>query len=150
MKSKILVGSTITICIILTLSMFSVNIISAKKIHALKLNLENLSKRLREKPDYIIKEPYYTIRIKDSGKIMSFKKQNNLINANFLTDNSDYTTAMFKKMKGRATSGGGFVHFKWVWDDILRDDIGYAHRDENPKEWNEKGSHTLIVCHPEI
>lgn len=91
--------------------------------HSLKQRLQHLAHR--GATDSF--ESGFSYLVIDREGIVTGGSRSDLLQHNMLADGSDLTTQAFKKLRARATSGGGFAVFPWVNDrDDLVTHVAYA------------------------
>lgn len=74
----------------------------------------------------------FALLMKDDGEVEHAVNAPRVMHTNFLKDSDDRTSNMFRKMKSRALSGGGYVTFKWVDPETneLKPYVAYAVRNK--------------------
>ena len=77
----------------------------------------------------------FALLLSDDGTVEHEINAARVRNTNFLKDNDAQTSQMFKKLKSRALTGGGYVDFKWVnpVTNELQPFLAYAVRTKNNK-----------------
>ena len=83
-----------------------------------------------EPDEWTIPAGAFALLMKDNGQVEHAANAPRVLHTNFLRDSDDRTSKMFRKMKSRALSGGGYVAFKWVDPETnkLKPYVAYAVR----------------------
>ena len=119
---------------------YMANVSASRQQRGRKDRLRSLADTLDAGTLKELSSPMFALLLSDDGSVVEQHNMPSLAGRNLLTDNDDRTTALFKRMKSRATSGGGFSTFNWITDDVLSPHIAYSTR---------KNDATLCVITPE-
>ena len=83
----------------------------------------------------------FAMLLHDDGTVAEEHNASQVNGINFLKDNDPTMQRLFQKLKARAISGGGYVHFRWVHPkkNVLTNYVAFAKR---------RGQNTLCVAEP--